>query len=406
MTVQRREDGGRFTPVPRGMKADGPVLFSYGFRPFFLGGAVFAAVAMSLWLSAIVSGIEPGGSLGGAHWHAHEMLFGFGPAILAGFLLTAIPNWTGRLPVAGLPLMALFGLWLLGRLAMVDPDLIGLTPALAVDAAFLPAMMLIALREVVAGRKWKDLKVLVGLGALALANLLFHRAVLAGDHPGEAVRLAIAAYTALVTVIGGRIVPSFTRNYMARAGRKDAPAPYSRFDTLALLSGVAALLAYVADPWSLVTVALALTAAVLHLARLARWKGFAVWPEKLLFVLHASYLFVPLGFLAIAAGAVTLPEAAVLHVLTVGVISTMMLAVMTRATRGHTGRQLTASGRTRLAYGLLFAAAILRPLADLADSFATAVLLASGLAFIAAFVVFTLEHGPMLSRTRRAPAGS
>ena len=388
--------------VPRGLKPDGPALFSYGFRPFFLGGAIFAALAMSLWLSALITGVEPGGSYGGEHWHAHEMLFGFAPAILAGFLLTAIPNWTGRLPVAGLPLMLLFTLWTLGRLVMIDPDRIGLLPSIVIDSAFLPAMALVALREVVAGRKWKDLKMLVGLGALALANIAFHRAMLTEDHPGMAIRLSIAAYTLLVMVIGGRIIPSFTRNVMAKAGRKDAPVPHGGFDRLALLLGAGALLAWVVDPWGLLTSPMALLAAAVHLIRLARWKGLAVRRDALLLVLHGAYLFVPAGLGAIALGDV-LPEATVLHVLTVGVISTMMLAVMTRASRGHTGRALVASKRTICAYGLLFGAGLLRPLADLAGDYQLAVTLVSGLAFVAAFALFGLEHGPMLAAKRRPP---
>jgi len=151
--------------VPRGLKQDGVALWSYGFRPFFLGGAVWAVAAMALWIAALIHGLPLGGGYGAPLWHAHEMVFGFAPAVLAGFLLTAIPNWTGSLPVSGGPLIGLTGLWAAGRLAMVGAALWGMGAAALVDAAFLPALWIIATREIVAGKKWNDLKVLAAVGA-------------------------------------------------------------------------------------------------------------------------------------------------------------------------------------------------------------------------------------------------
>ncbi len=407
-SLKLKMEGGaeKRTPQPRGLKKTGPVLFSYGFRPFFLGGGLFAALAMGLWLATLASIVEPGGSYASSHWHAHEMLFGFGSAILTGFLLTAIPNWTGRLPVSGLPLMLLFTVWIAGRLVMLDPDRLGLLPSIMIDSAFLPLMLVIAAAEIVAGKKWKDLKILAGMAALSLANLDFHWAMYTGDHPGTAIRLSISAYTLLVMIIGGRIVPSFTRNFMAKLGRTDAPAPFGRFDALAILLGAAALISWTYDPEFIGTSLLATLATGIHVIRLMRWKGIAVWREKLLFVLHASYLFVAAGFAAIALGAEgRLDETTVLHVLTIGAISTMMLSVMTRATRGHTGRALTASRITRLSYVLLFIAAILRPLADILADWQMPLLYAAGTCFAAAFVLFGVEHFPMLARTRRGAIG-
>ncbi len=388
-------------PVPRGQKKEGPALLSYGFRPFFLGGGLYAALAMAVWLLALNGNGEPGGSYGSSHWHAHEMLFGFAPAILAGFMLTAIPNWTGRLPVSGLPLAVLFGLWIAGRLCMVNPDFAGPALSAAIDSAFLPALFLVAFREIAAGRKWRDLKILAGLLLLTAANVLFHRAMAEGEHPEMAMNLAISAYTLLVMIIGGRIVPSFTRNYMAKQGRTDAPVPFNRYDVVSILAGVTALAGWTFAPASPVTAVLAALACGLHFVRLIRWKGLAVRAEKLLLVLHAAYLFVPLGFLGVALGAIgLLDDAFVLHVLTIGAISTMMLAVMTRASRGHTGRALTASSLTKLSYGLLFAAAILRPLASLLDGWQMPVLFLAGLTFATAFLLFGIEHAPMLARRR------
>lgn len=393
--------------IPRGLSTTGPVLFSYGFRPFFLGAGLWAIAAMAFWIAALSFGIDLAGPYGAAHWHAHEMLFGFSSAVLGGFLLTAIPNWTGRLPVSGTPLAALFGLWVIGRLALLSSGIIGLPAAAGIEALFLPVLLLICAREVIVGRKWKDLKVIGGLVLLSAANIWFHLSVIGGLDVDAAARLAIGAYTMLIMIVGGRIVPSFTRNWLNKAGRTDFPVPYNRFDTAAILIGVAALAAWTFEPFHIVTAAIALIACAFHTVRLLRWRGSPTWPERLLFVLHAAYAFVPLGFLAIAAGAVELLGAyPVMHVLTVGVIASMMLAVMTRASRGHTGRPLVGSALTSASYVAIMAAALIRPLAEVLPEHYHHLIALSGGLWIAAFVLFTLEYGPMLVRERRAPRAS
>ena len=393
--------------IPRGLSTTGPVLFSYGFRPFFLAAALWAIGAMALWIAALILRLDLAGDYGAAHWHAHEMLFGFSSAVLGGFLLTAIPNWTGRLPVSGRPLAALFGLWVIGRVALLSSGIIGLPVAAAVEALFLPVLLLICAREVIVGRKWKDLKVIGGLIILSAANIWFHLSVLGNLDVDAAARLAIGAYTMLIMIVGGRIVPSFTRNWLNKVGRTDFPVPYNRFDTAAILIGVAALGAWTFAPVHIVTAAIAVIACAFHTVRLLRWHGSPTWPEKLLFVLHAAYAFVPLGFLAISAGAIELlADYPVMHVLTVGVIAFMMLAVMTRATRGHTGRPLVGSALTSASYVAIAGAALIRPLAEVLPEHYHHLIALSGALWIAAFVLFTLEYGPMLVRERRAPRAS
>ena len=389
--------------VPRGLARTGPVLFSYGFRPFFLGAGIWAIVAMSLWVAALAGHLAPGGSYGAHAWHAHEMLFGFASAVLAGFLLTAVPNWTGRLPVSGWPLAGLFALWIAGRAALLSPDAIGLSAAAAIDSLFLPALLFICAREVIAGRKWKDVKVLGGLLALSLANACFHVAVITGDHAHVAMRLGISAYVALVMIVGGRILPSFTRNWLNRFGRTDFPVPYNRFDMLAILVGVAALAAWTLVPDHPATAVAGIAAAVLHAVRLARWRGWTTWPEMLLVVLHVAYAFVPLGFAAIGLAALGLvQEHSVMHVLTIGAVAAMMLAVMTRASRGHTGHPLTASRPTTAAYAAIVLSALLRPMAEMLPDFAPMLYAASGGLWIIAFGLFCIEYAPLLLRKRRA----
>jgi uncharacterized protein involved in response to NO len=388
--------------VPRGLLDTGPILLSYGFRPFFLGGAVWAATAMLMWIVAVVAGIEVADGYGARAWHAHEMLFGFASAVLAGFLLTAVPNWTGRLPVSGPPLLHLFLLWCVGRIALLLAGTIGVLPAVALDSLFLPALLAICVREVVAGRKWADLKVMAGLGALSLANICFHYEVITEGTPVHSARLATAAYVMMIIVVGGRMLPSFTRNWLNKSGRTDFPVPYNRFDLAVILASIPAFGLWVVEPESAWTGAVALAAATLHAIRLYRWRGWTTVREPLVTVLHLAYAFVPLGFLSIAAAAQGLIDTvAALHVLTVGTIASMMLAVMTRATRGHTGRELTASRATCAMYAAIFASALVRPLATIVPDHLALIYASAGMLWIAAFLGYLLEYGPMLIGRRR-----
>lgn len=393
--------------IPRGLATTGPVLFSYGFRPFFLGASLWAIFAMAAWIAALVRGIDIAGDYGPAHWHAHEMLFGFSSAVLAGFLLTAVPNWTGRLPVSGRPLACLFGLWVAGRLALLTTDVIGLKPAVIIEAAFMPALLVICAREVIVGRKWKDLKVVGGLVLLSAANAWFHISVVRQLDVDAAARLAIGAYVMLIMIVGGRILPSFTRNWLNKFGRTDFPVPYNRFDTATILVGVAALACWTFAPQHIVTATIASAASLLQAARLVRWRGWTTWPDKIVFVLHAAYAFVPLGFAAVAAGAVgALDTYPVMHVMTVGVMACMMLAVMTRASRGHTGRPLAASNLSVASYIAIIGAALARPFAEILPAHYHHLIALSGMLWIAAFALFCIEYGPMLVRDRRSPRGA
>lgn len=225
---------------------------------------------MVAWVAAVTGMIEIGGGYGAIAWHAHEMLFGFGSAIVAGFLLTAVPNWTGRLPVSGRPLGGLFALWCAGRLILMWPDVLGLTSSAIVEAAFLPTMLVVCVREIVAGHKWADLKVVAGLGILTLANICFHSE-----------RLALAGLTMMILVVGGRMLPSFTRNWLSKAGRTDFPVAYNRFDVMAIVCAIPMFLAWIIAPTGLATAVLALVAAALHAVRLWRWRGWTTLKEPL-----------------------------------------------------------------------------------------------------------------------------
>lgn len=384
-------------PVPRGIARSGPALLSYGFRPFFLFAGIYALVAMGLWIGALAGAWSVGGTEGPIAWHAHEMLFGYSTAALAGFVLTTVPNWTGRLPVSGTPLAVLAGLWVVGRLAGLAPQLLGELPSAGLDCLFLPTLALVVGREVLSGRNWKNLRVAAVITGLALLNLAYHLTLAWAADPSMVLRLTVALYVTLVGLVGGRIIPSFTRNYLNKRGAKRLPASVGVVDQLSSALALTAGGSWALWPDALPSAALCAAAAFLHAVRLVRWRGSATWREPLLLMLHVSYAFLPAGFVMLSLAALELVSpAAAVHVLTVGVIGLTTLAVMARASRGHTGRPLVASSSTTAAYAFLLCAALARPLAETIPEAYHLLLLASGLAWMAAFGLFVAEHARML----------
>jgi len=385
-----------------------PGILTNAFRPFFLGGALWAVVALPLWVHAFDSGMALPTAFDARQWHIHEMLFGQVAAIVTGFLFTAIPNWTGRLPIAGPGLGLLALLWLAGRIAVLIGAAIGPWLALVVDAAFLIAVFALAMREVVAGRNWRNLPVALVIGAFATGNILMLLAPAAGwDTAEPGWRLGLAAVIVLITLIGGRIVPSFTRNWLNARRVAALPAPFGQFDKLALASGVVALLAWVVAAPALVSGALFLLAAGLHLARLMRWQGGRTLAEPLVTILHVGYAWIPLGFALMGAGLAlgTSLGSAGIHALTAGAIGTMTLAVMTRATLGHTGNALHAGAGTVAIYGLVIAGAILRVAWSLSPDLGHWAVAGSAFFWAGAYLLFAILYGPLLMRRRsRRPA--
>ena len=380
----------------------GSALFERGYRPFFLGAAVVAAVALPLWLGAVGLGWSLPVYPSALDWHIHEMVFGYVGAVIAGFLLTAIPNWTGRLPVAGRPLALLFALWLAGRTAMLVSAYAPVITAV-IDAAFLCALAAVAWREVLAGGNRRNLPVCLLVSALALANIGFHAATLGGWDRGVAERIALSAIAALIALIGGRIVPSFTRNWAAKRGAPRLPAQFGLFDTLALGGGGLALLAWIFSPGSPVTAALFALGSVLLLVRLARWRGFVTGAEPLLMILHVGYLWLPVWFGLMAlqiAWPLMLNPSAALHALTAGAIGTMTVAVMTRATLGHSGRDLTADALTVVVYFFIIVGALIRVLVPFLPADPITLLTIGGLIWSTGFALFVIGYAPIFLRHR------
>lgn len=407
MQKSARKPGGQ----PRIDLADRDIiaLFTYGFRPFFLGAAIWAIAALVLWIGSLQGYVPIAPSYGALPWHGHEMLFGYGSGVVGGFLLTAVPNWTGRLPVAGVRLMALFVLWCLGRIALLATGVTGALAAVVIDSLFLPCLLIVMGREIVAGENWRNLLPLVLIAIFAIANIAFHAEVLTTGAPDYGLRAGAAALVALIVLIGGRITPSFTHNWLFRAGSPVLPAPFGLFDKLALLVTGVALAGWIAFPAATITALLFLAAAAVLSVRLWRWKGTYTWREPLLLVLHLGYAFVPLGFLL---GAMSMPVpgiltgTAALHAWTVGAVGLMTLGVMSRATRGHTGHELTASLMTVASYGTMIAAAFLRIAAGFFPQAYMMLIELAGAAWIAAFAFFLVEYAPMLLKPRVAQASA
>lgn len=381
----------------------GPDFLKEGFRPLFIAAGVWAAIAAPLWV-AVWTGLVPyRGVFAPSVWHIHEMMFGFVAAAVGGFILTAVPNWTGRLPVRGWPLALLALLWLAGRIAVWFGADIGAVATGLVDLAYLTALVLCVANEIVAGRNWKNTPVLLAIALLVAANALFHIDAAEIAETGEAAtRLAIAVMAMLVALIGGRVVPSFTRNWFAKNEGPDIAPPMAAFDRVTLAVSVVALAWWVILGESVACGVAILIAGLLHLARLIRWRGWQTTAEGLVTILHLGYLWLGVGLVLLGAsmlGDAVTPSAA-LHLLTIGAMGTMILAVMTRAILGHTGRALTAGNGTLVVYVSITAALALRVVNEFAPS--TDLVWASAVSWSAAFGLFVWIYAPMTVRSLSA----
>lgn len=381
-----------------------PVVLTYGFRPFFLGAAAWAALAMALWLPMLSGHLVLPSAFDPVSRHAHEFLFGYLGAVIGGFLLTAVPNWTSRLPIVGWQLGGLAALWVLGRIAVAFS--VGLPSGLvaALDLTFPVALGAAIAREIIAGKNWRNLVVLGMLAVFASGNALFHLEAASGSFAaqGYGLRLGVGAGIMMIAVIGGRIVPSFTRNWMVKRGENHLPAsPMQRLDKLSLLLLLGALLSWVALPFHALTGVLLLATGLVHLMRLARWHGHRTFAEPLVTVLHVGYLFLPLGALAVSVEVLTGGHArlgVVQHLWMGGALGLMTRAVMTRATLGHTGQDLHAGVGTVAIYSLLVISVMLRVAVGAWPAATGFLYSGSGITWVAAFGGFVVFYGRLLLR--------
>lgn len=370
-------------------------MFSYGFRPLFLGAGTFAVLIVPVWMAIWSGQIALGGSLSPLDWHIHEMLFGYTSAVIAGFLFTAIPNWTGRMPTRGWPLMALTALWLAGRLAV--PGALGLGPVavMVVDCAFMLAIGAMVSVEIVAGRNWGNLKVVAPVVLYLAANITFHLETILTGSADYGRRLGFAMVVMLILLIGGRIIPSFTRNWLVKRSPEPGPLPmpFGRFDAISLGVVLLAELVWVVWPTSLLTGVLLGLAGVGQGARMLRWRGWRVWSSPLVLMLHVAFGFIPAGLVALGLAALDiLPAATSFHLLGIGGFGGMTIAVMMRASLGHTGRALQAGPALTLAFVCVAFAAVARVAAPLPLGLWMAAAL-----WTAGFGIFVWHFAPVLT---------
>ncbi len=378
-------------------------LFSEGFRIFFLAAGLFAVLAMALWerwIAAQALGQEAGFPAAAMpqHWHAHEMIFGFGGAALAGFFLTAVPNWTGAKGAPHRFIALVAALWLAGRLALWFSG--GLPPGVVAlaDLAFAPVLAGQLLEQLIRKPKAQQMILLALLALFWTANLLTHLEWMGLTGTLWAgLRGGLLTLGAMIMVLGGRVTPGFTRNAMVATGRDSRlprnPAPLAAVSIAASVGVAAGYLAGLPEP---VLGGLAVVAGLAGLARVALWRSGWTWDKPILWVLHLSYAANAAGFAMLGLAGLGLgSEIAALHLLGIGGVGGMTLAIMSRASLGHTGRPLVAPRAVALAYALLPLAALLRYLGSAVPGAHDPALLLAGGLWMAAFALFVLRLWPV-----------
>ncbi len=397
VSTVRQEDN-----EPTFPRYEGPAFLSYGFRPFFLGAALFAGLIVLIWIALFAGQIQAEILYPAREWHVHEMLFGYLPALIAGFLLTAMPNWTDRMPLRGVPLLLMFLLWLAGRLLVASPWL-GPSAAAVIDGSFLVVLAAYVWREIIAARSWDRAPIGMLVSFFAGANILFHLSTLQGRPTDFPERLALSVMTVMLTVIGGRLTPTFTREFFINEKLSRLPEVFSRVDGVAIVLVLVGAISWIAQPESQSTGVMLIVSGIASLVRLIRWKGWLTWQEPLVLILHVGYGWVGL-FLLVLGGSILgfgLSTANAVHVLTSGAMGTMTLAVMTRASLGHTGRPRHADRLTVAMYLLVNAGALLRifaPNTETPTVLTHAILGLSALGWSGAYLLFAVHYGPYLVR--------
>ncbi|KQW31657.1 hypothetical protein ASE36_05330 [Rhizobium sp. Root274] len=384
-------------------------LLSGGYRLFFPGSAIAAALAVALWVPWYLGLLDLPVALPPLAWHQHELLFGFVPGVVAGFLLTAVPNWTGRAAIAGRPLLCLFLLWLAGRIAIALSGSTGLIIAAPIACLFLPAFAVMIGRELAAAGNRRNYKILVILALLSLAQVCFFVEL---DQFGDTLvsaRLAVATIVLMVSIVSGRIIPAFTGNWLKANRPGLLPVPFSRFDAVVIVLSLVTLLAWVIQARASLNFAtplgvLMIAVSAAHLVRQFRWRPLKTLREPILWILHLGYFFIPIGFLLMGSSLLLDDQSltsAGIHAWTVGGIGIMILAVMTRATRGHTGLALHAPWTTTwFIYAFAIIAASARISAALLPTDASALLSVAGIAWIVAFLGYVVFYGSIVLRSR------
>jgi uncharacterized protein involved in response to NO len=380
------------------------ILLAFPFRPFFLLTALYAVLLVAAWAGVLFGGLTPKFGVSVLQWHSHEMLYGMVPAAIAGFLLTAICNWTGAPPLQGFRLLALVLLWVAGRLAVWASGILPLWLVAGIDLAFLPVIAIYAARILIRHGNYRNLMLAAMLTALALGNLVMHLEfagiVSPSGRAGELIGMNLIAV--IMLVVGGRITPAFTANWLRMSGRN--PESVRRSEKLDTLAMVSALLMIPADlvtalPW--LSPVVALLAALINGWRIARWSGWQARSEPLVWILHLGLAWVVVALLLKAATPVVgLNATAWMHALGVGGMGTLILGVMTRVSLGHTGRPMRLPKGASVIYFAITLAVVARLAAALNLADYRFAIITATIGWITAFALFLVLYWPILSSAR------
>ncbi|WP_109313515.1 NnrS family protein [Ruegeria sp. AU67] len=381
-------------------------IFGEGFRVFFLSAGLyglFVGLVWGLWLT--VPYMAPDYGMTPPMWHAHEMIFGYATAALGGFFLTAVPNWTGA-PDARARFIALAaGVWLAGRMAMWFSGMLPPVMVAVIDLAFVPILAAKIATQLIRRPKPQNMIFLLLLSLIWIADLLTHFEWIGmkDDTLQSGLRMGLLALCAMIAVLGGRITPAFTRNAMKRAGVSEADWPVSvgALNKAGMgLSLILPLSVLASGDWEIAG-AVALTLGVVQILLMARWRTIWAAREPILLALHLGLGMLALGLILWGLAVLGLGnEVAALHVLGIGCVGGMTLAVMSRAALGHSGRALVAPGPMVVAYGLMAAAALSRWIgAELDTGYLVAMLLSDGL-WVTAFALYLVAMWPALTGPR------
>ncbi len=380
-------------------KYQGPAIFSKAYRPFFLGATLWAVISLILWILMLSGTISLPSAFSANEWHKHELLFGYTGAVIAGFLLTAIPNWTGRLPISGLRLFILVTVWLLARIVILFSANINPILVMLIDLAFPFLLSLSISIEIIAGKNWRNLRVLIVLLAFMLANFYFHIEVMNKGYSQYSANLALAIIIILIMLIGGRIIPSFTRNWLVKSKQTHLPTAFNRFDIITMIVSIIALLAFVFLSNQMLVAILMLFAGLLNLIRLSRWSGIYCTKQPMIFILHIAYLFIPLGFFALAISKISpslINEIGALHLFSAGAIGVMTIAMMCRVSLAHGGQKPEADKTISLIFIAIITSVILRFAADFFPSISFIIHISASL-WIVAFALFIIRYWRILT---------
>ncbi|MEH6629696.1 MAG: NnrS family protein [Halopseudomonas aestusnigri] len=389
------------------MSSDIPAFWRAGFRPFFLSGAFYALLVLCLWILSLTGHLEYDTFIAPSLIHGHEMLYGFGVAAIAGFILTAMPNWTNTPPLSGLPLAGLYSLWLLGRISLWAGTSIPFVALATIDLLFLPTLALMTARVLYKAGNKKNLMLPGVFVVLAVFNLAFYLSEMdiLDVSSRTILEAAISVLILLITIIGGRIVPAFTRNTLRSQGVMVEVSAPSKLSMICIIGTFGMVLGdlFVSVNWPEIFFAFCLILALVQLARLYFWKGWLTLNDPLLWSMHLGYLWIPVGLLLKSYGLYEYGyfwEGA-LHALTTGAIATMVLVVMIRAGLGHSGSPLQSSFLLTSALISVTLAAIFRVAQSVYEGpLSVPILHISGLLWTIAFGFYVIHFLPIMLKPR------